>query len=777
MLPRLSKDHPSSLTAASGVKLGRMLTPLLLSALSLLACRGETEPETDPQIVSQAFSVRGSVEQVHVWSADPETDMEVVDADGTVVAQGTTDYQGSLVLRALAPDTDLVVRLAANPDELTDQIEILSIDDSIPPQSFYDDQVIEQGNGYITARDGTQLSYYMFLPGPPEEGPYPTIVNYSGYSPGKPGESLGAEAEIYCGLYPILCEAPSFPTGILAGVMGYAVVGVNMRGTGCSGGAYDYFEPLQITDGYDVIEAVSAQDWVKGNQVGMSGLSFPGITQLFVAKGTPPSLAAITPFSVIGDTMSSTLIPGGIFNVGFASEWYDNVLSRAQPYGHGWITDVVNDGDTVCEENQLLHSQMLDRIQLAKEDPFYSADLAEPVDPSAFADQIQAPVFLAGQWHDEQTGPHFATLLDKFDNSSSTHFTVTNGVHPDGLSAQNLAEWKIFLDLYVAEEVPEIPKSVELVVPLFMDAVFGAPVDLPDNRFEDYDTWQEAKDAYETEGDLLVIFESGASPDAASGAPEGTFSERFAAWPPPEAETLRWYLQPNGGLSWDVAQGDGGSSSFEHVAEAGDRVSLASGSIDGLAPNWDWRSPVEGQALSYLSPVLEEDLVLLGHGSVDLWVMTEQADMDIQVSISEVRPDGQEMLIQNGWLRASQAQLRDDATELRPVKTHYEADVQLLTPGEWTQVRVEIMPYGHVLHAGSQVRLIIDTPGGNMARWKFELLDLPDGTLNHVGHSADLSSSIVLSTLPDLAVPTDLPACPSLRGQPCREFLDIENLE
>ena len=31
-----------------------------------------------------------------------------------------------------------------------------------------------------------------------------------------------------------------------------------MRGTGCSGGAFDYFEPLQGLDGYDVIETVAA---------------------------------------------------------------------------------------------------------------------------------------------------------------------------------------------------------------------------------------------------------------------------------------------------------------------------------------------------------------------------------------------------------------------------------------------------------------------------------------------------------------------------------------
>ena len=42
-------------------------------------------------------------------------------------------------------------------------------------------------------------------------------------------------------------------------LLGYAVVDVNMRGTGCSGGAFDYFEPLQALDGYDVIETVARQ--------------------------------------------------------------------------------------------------------------------------------------------------------------------------------------------------------------------------------------------------------------------------------------------------------------------------------------------------------------------------------------------------------------------------------------------------------------------------------------------------------------------------------------
>ena len=51
---------------------------------------------------------------------------------------------------------------------------------------------------------------------------------------------------------------------------------MNLRGTGCSGGAFDYFETLQSLDGYDVIETVAAQPWVANGKVGMVGISYPG---------------------------------------------------------------------------------------------------------------------------------------------------------------------------------------------------------------------------------------------------------------------------------------------------------------------------------------------------------------------------------------------------------------------------------------------------------------------------------------------------------------------
>src|SRR5204862_6923765 len=153
------------------------------------------------------------------------------------------------------------------------------------------------------------------VPTPTYTPPYPTLIEYSGYGYADPAGPVNGIAA-------------------LANLMGFAVVDVNMRGTGCSGGAYDFFEPLQNLDGYDVIETIAHQPWVLGNKVGMMGISYGGISQLFTAQLRPPDLAAIAPLSVI-DATATTLYPGGIRNDGFAVAWAEQRQQNAEPAGPG----------------------------------------------------------------------------------------------------------------------------------------------------------------------------------------------------------------------------------------------------------------------------------------------------------------------------------------------------------------------------------------------------------------------------------------------------------
>jgi predicted acyl esterase len=722
----------------------------------------DLEPEDlgPPPVTSESFKTHGTINQIYIWGSEPETVVEVVNPEGEVVFSGATDYQGSLVVRELVPGKGYVVRLADDPEDYADKIHVMSLDESWPTESWYQKHELHHGYQYIEMRDGILLSAWITLPGPEEEGPYPTLVNYSGYSPSSPGKPLSEDVAMFCPLFPILCEAPNFPSGLIMGLMGYAVVGVNMRGTGCSGGAYDYFETLQLTDGYDIVEIVAHQDWVKHNKVGMVGLSYPGISQLFTASQTPPSLAAIAPFSVIAKT-TSTLVPGGILNDGFALNWIEHVLNKAAPYAHGWITEIVEDGDAICEEHQLLHSQKEDVIQKAYEHPYYTDDVAAPVDPSTFVNQINVPVFMA--------------LFDRFENAPFRHFTMTNGVHPDGFSPQNLIEWYTFLEFYVNRELPQSPKDFSFLVPTFMEQVFGAPLEMPDGRFDDYVDFDAALADYEAEPEIRVIFESGAAPGITAGAPEGTFEAHFDSWPIAETLVSRWYFQPNGGLSQDMPLPDGGASAFAHDPDAGQRKILAGGSIDKPQPNWSWKQPGEGLAASFVSAPLEEDHVFIGHASADLWVKSTATDADLEVCITEVRPDGKESYIMCGWLRASFGKLLPESTELRPLNSYYFDDVTPLEPNTWAFRRMEMMPFSHIFRAGSRIRFIVDTPGDSMARWQFNTLEFDETPTNTIGHLEDYPSSVALPLIPTVDVPTELPDCKALRGQPCRDYIEYTN--
>ena len=156
---------------------------------------------------------------------------------GPRVAQLPAGSLGGQVFRGLAPAPGYRMRPAAAV-AASHSVTVLP-DRSAPPSTrIYGQRIPISGYGYLTTRDATKLAIDVRLRGGP--GPYPTVIEYSGHGYADPA---GAES----GISPI------------ATLLGFAVVDVNMRGTGCSGGAFSFFQPLQNLDGYDVIETVAHQ--------------------------------------------------------------------------------------------------------------------------------------------------------------------------------------------------------------------------------------------------------------------------------------------------------------------------------------------------------------------------------------------------------------------------------------------------------------------------------------------------------------------------------------
>lgn len=742
------------------------------------------------------FAVQASVEQVAVTGAEPHEDLSLHDERGRSVATGRADDQGSYIFRLVEPGAGYRVATVERTPEASPPFDVVAVEDSTPDQSFYDNQDLEDGFTYITTRDGTTLSASVFLPGPAEDGPYPTVVEYSGYSPSRPAKNLvadmwddisasvpdGLEQEDICALAAFACEAPDQPASMIAHALGYAVVGVNIRGTGCSGGAYDFFEPLQVLDGYDVIETVASQDWVKDGKVGMVGLSYPGISQLFVASSRPPSLAAITPLSVYDDTARGVLAPGGIFNEGFALEWADMVLDSAEPYGQGWEQDRVDGGDTTCERNQLLRGQNVDAVAKAQRYTYYEPSVADPLNPSLFVDDIEVPVFLGGSFQDEQTGGRFPLLFDDFDNAPVTRFSAWNGAHADGFAPANLVEWKTFLDFYVAEELTPRPGAFDIFAPIIMEEVFGAALPLPPQRmFEDQPTFEAKRAAYEAELPFRIILESGAGDPDAPGAPVGTTDLRFDSWPPAGTQAGFWYLGPDGSLQRSEPSADGPiASRFEFDESLGGLRTVKGGSANDLFKadvEYDWRQEPDGSAVVFVSEPLEEDVVMIGPASADLWIRSSSDEADLGVTLSEVRPDGDETYVQSGVLRSSLRAESPESTDLWPVHVGTEEEAEPMPAGEFTPVRIGIFPFAHVFRAGSRIRMSVHTPGGDKTRWTYVLADQPEGTTIDVAHSPDMPSRLALPIVPGVTgYPASVPEdCTALRAQPCRPYQRYEN--
>ncbi len=719
------------------------------------------------------FQVRESVEQLHVTHAVPGSTLVVVDATGKELASGVADVQGSLVFRKLPPGKDYFVRTQGQTPEQTRPLTVMSVGSSAPKVPSYAEQKLVAGFNYLTMRDGTTLSAWVTLPR--GRGPFPTVVNYSGYDASRP-QDANPDLAFLCTDFPVLCTPPTDPSAMLAGMMGYASVSVNVRGTGCSGGAYDYFETLQVLDGYDVIEIVAAQEWTMHHQVGMVGLSYPGITQLFVASARPPGLAAIAPMSVIGST-DSTLLPGGILNDGFAVSWVTNVLAKAVPYGQGWEQKRVDAGDTICAENQLLHSQLIDNVAQARQITYYVPDEHDRFNPSKFVDRIEVPVLLTGSWQDEQTGPYFFLLFDKFVNSPAQRLIATNGVHIDGFGPRISMEWQTFLELFVAKRKPQDPMKVRNVSPLLYTQFFDAPLVLPPAQYSNYATYEEALAAWKSEPKLKVLFESGAGDAMALGAPEETYQHGFSQWPPAETDPLEFHFQPGAALAVAAPTVTEAASVFSLDPAAGAIGVLAPrGNVWDRLPDYAWEQPAAGGAVVFESEPLVADLMMMGTASFDFWLNSPVDDADLEVTLSEVRADGKEMYVQSGWLRAGHRKPGPSATRLWPAQTLQENAWDPLPLNQWTPVRVGTAGFAHAMRTGSRVRVSIDTPGGVRADWRFAIKKFPETVKYGIAHDASHPSKVVLPRLAGVPVPTVAPPCPSLRGQPCRTWVPAVNV-
>jgi uncharacterized protein len=166
---------------------------------------------------------------------------------------------------------------------------------------------VTQADLQIPMSDGVVLRGDLTLPadaaGVAIPGRFPTIVTITAYNKTfLAGSSLGGAS----------------PTYLVK--RGYAQLTVDARGTGSSPGEWAAFSAREDKDAGEIVTWAHNQPWSTGN-VGMSGPSYMGISQLFAAENGAEGLKAIFPQVPAADVYRDIVSAGGAIDSGFMPLW------------------------------------------------------------------------------------------------------------------------------------------------------------------------------------------------------------------------------------------------------------------------------------------------------------------------------------------------------------------------------------------------------------------------------------------------------------------------
>jgi hypothetical protein len=199
---------------------------------------------------------------------------------------------------------------------------------------------------------------------------------------------------------------------------GYAVVRVDVRGSGRSPGMLDMACPRENQDYYEIIEWCAAQPWSTG-KVGLSGVSYLGMNQWWVAALRPPHLTAMCPWEGCSDFYREFIGHGGILG-GFNDLW---VRMYVHPVQHGlgergyrssvvdgqWVSGPVTLSDQDLEANRRDWRVSVRKHKLAA-DAFWKERMPD-------FSKIEVPVLSAANWGGQ--GLHLRGNVEGFTRSAS----------------------------------------------------------------------------------------------------------------------------------------------------------------------------------------------------------------------------------------------------------------------------------------------------------------------------------------------------------------------
>ncbi len=532
---------------------------------------------------------------------------------------------------------------------------------------------------YLTMRDGCRIAVDVWLPRG-AAGPVPAILVLTPYyrrfrlREGGTGDVTPNAGKFINLLVP----------------RGYAVVVVDVRGTGASFGTRDSFRsPKEREDSREIADWITAQPWSDG-RIGATGISYPGAASDFLASTGHPAVKAIAPLFAVWDTYADNYYPGGILLKQLAKSYDDLMVAMDH-----------------------------DRRDLLRNYVYYAnPDLAGPhpvdEDPDGVLlrealkehlGNFRQPDFMGEFRFREDPLPYDAS----FSSASFSPYSVRDGIRKDVavLAVSGWMDGAGYANGAISRFLTLRDNPVHLLLGPWDH---GARCNVS--------PWRERQEPqFALLGEVLRFFDH-----YLMGQDTGLLAEQrvhyfsmhaeewraSSSWPPVET-VQRLHLAAGHALAEeapatagedttraDFAAGSGEGTRYERIAGINSTVYYA-----------DWQER-EARLLGWSSAPLEQDMELTGHGIAELWIASSEPDAALFAYLSEIEADGTVRYVTEGLLRALHRKESPAPEHYRttwPFRSFRREDAAPLVPGQAERISIPLLPTSWVFRRGSRIRL------------------------------------------------------------------------
>lgn len=471
---------------------------------------------------------------------------------------------------------------------------------------------------------------------------------------------------------------------------GYVVVYQSVRGTFGSEGAFTPHAD-EAADGAATVAWLREQPWCNGT-VGVLGTSYVGMTAWNIAAGDAKGVAAIAPLATSTDAyLAPWYSPGGAVSLDSLLTWTtlqstalvmrDLARGKGDPAEVGTaLAHVANLPEAFAKTPLNDHPWVLSHM------PALADILAHPTrdefwkNLSAFEnpERITVPALNVGGWYDlflPNTLHTYRTLRER-------------GGSPEARAGQRLVigPWG-HVPEHRSGSFPDRDHG-----PL---AGFGL-AGFTEQHVAFFDRWLRGRTDAVDDSNPVRIFVMGVDE-----------WRDEADWPLPDTRYTEYHLSSTAGahsaagdglLSVEAPTGDGHDT---YLYDPRRPVPSLGGPVLGAATGTQAgpvdQRPVESRddVLCFTTPELTAPVEVTGHVALKLSVSSSAVDTDFTGKLVDVYPDGRAVLLTEGILRA---RYRNSLTEPEP-----------LTPGEVTELTVELGATSNVFLPGHRIRLEVSS--------------------------------------------------------------------